>query len=112
MNSAGAITRPSARSHRTNASRPQIPDRRQLHDRLIEDREVVALDRATQLGLEGEALHRGRVHVRIEDLVAASTRRLCAIHGDVGVAKQSIDGAGLRAPTTIPMLAAPRSSVR
>ena len=70
---------------------PADARRRQLHDRLIEDRELVALDRAAQLGLERQALQRGGVHVRVEQLVAAAARGLGAIHRDVRVAKQGID---------------------
>ena len=66
--------------------------RGQLDDRLVDEREVVALDRLAQLGLERQALHRRGVHVRVEDLIAAAARRLGAIHGDVGVAQQFVHG--------------------
>ena len=71
--------------------------RGQLDDRLVDEREVVALDRLAQLGLERQALDRRGVHVRVEDLIAAAAGRLGAIHRDVGVAQQFVHGGVWRA---------------
>ena len=53
---------------------------------------MVALDRAAKLGFERQSLQRGRVHPGVEQLVAAAARGLRAIHRDVRIAKQGIDG--------------------
>ena len=55
MNSEGDTSRPSGRFQRTSASRPRDLGRGQLDDRLVEHRELVALDRLAQLGLERQA---------------------------------------------------------
>ena len=106
MNSDGAIMRPSALPPN---ERLQSADarRRQLDDRLIEDREVVAFDCAAKLGLEGERFS-AAVHVGVEQLVAAASPAAFARYMAMSVAKQRIDGPGCDVPTTMPILAAPR----
>ena len=58
MNSDGGTWRPSGRVQRASASRPVISRRRQADDRLVEHRELFALDRLAQLGLERQPASR------------------------------------------------------
>ena len=60
----------------------------QVDGRLVVDHELVALERLLELGLQLEALERGEVHVRLEELVAALAAALGDVHGHVRVAQQ------------------------
>src|SRR3954463_15982055 len=62
---------------------------RELDDRLVVDDELVAFDRAPQVGLDLEPLDDRRMHARLERRVgAALAGALGAVHGHVGVAQE------------------------
>ena len=66
----------------------------QIHDRLVAERELAAVERPLQVALELEPGERPRVHVGLEDLVVALAVLLGHVHGRVGVAQQLL-GVGL-----------------
>ena len=57
----------------------------QPHDRLIEDRDLVALERAAQFGFERQAVGLARAHRRLEHLDAVAADALGVIHRKLGV---------------------------
>src|SRR5216684_1308861 len=67
---------------------------RQRHHRLVVETELAALQRAAQVGLELEQLHRAVVHGGVELYAASAALRLGAIEGGVCVA-QEILGPGV-----------------
>ncbi len=60
---------------------------REVHERLVDDLELAALQRHAHVGLEPNPLDRLLVHTRHEDLVAAARLALGLVHGDVGIAE-------------------------
>ena len=89
---------------RTSASNAGDRVGPQVVDRLVDEHQLVALDRPLQVHLEVQALDDRRVHLGLEDRVAALAARLGAVHRQVGVAKQRLGAASV--PVAIPMLAA------
>ena len=90
MNSIGATTpalRMSPAQERLDADDLA---RRQVHDRLVEHDELVALEGPLEVALEREPGERGRVHARLEDLDAVLAVALGHVHRDVGVAQQLV----------------------
>ena len=67
-------------------------------DRLIEDPELVARQRAAKVVLEAEGGHHLTVHLFIEDGEAVAAHRLGAIHRGVGIAEQVFGATVLGAP--------------
>ena len=57
----------------------------QPHDRLVEDGDLVALERAAQLGFERQAVGLARAHRRLEHLDAVAADALGVIHRELGV---------------------------
>ena len=57
----------------------------QPHDRLVEDGDLVALERAAQLRFEREAVGLARAHRRLEHLDAVAADALGVIHRELGV---------------------------
>ncbi len=55
------------------------------HDRLVPQRELLPVDGAPQIGLELQPLNGLVMHRGVEHRVAVATRRLRAVHGDVGI---------------------------
>ena len=55
------------------------------HDRLIEDRDLVALERAPQLRFERQPIGLARPHRRLEQLDAVAADALGVIHRELGV---------------------------
>ena len=84
-NSRGSTGRPLPSVQRHSASKPAIFPVG-LDHRLIEDAELVALERPPQARLELESRHQALVHRLVEDGVARAALGLRAVHGDVGVA--------------------------
>src|ERR1700686_4395751 len=54
-------------------------------DRLVQDGDFLALDRAAQVRLEGQAVGLARAHRRLEDLDAVAADALGVIHRELGV---------------------------
>ncbi len=63
-----------------------------MHDRLVEDEELVALQRAFEVDLEGEPGQRRGMHARFEDLDSVLAVALGHVHRHVGVAQQLVRG--------------------
>ena len=64
----------------------------EVDERLVEELELVALERVPQVLLELEALHHALAHVAVEELEARAAVVLGAVHGDVGVAHDRLGG--------------------
>ena len=62
--------------------------RREVDDGLVEERELVEVDRTLEVDAELMALAHGLVHARVEDREAGLAVRLGHVHGDVGVADE------------------------
>src|SRR5262245_27820635 len=54
-------------------------------DRLIEDRDLLALKRAAQFGFERQAVGLARAHRRLEQLDAVASDALGVIHRELGI---------------------------
>ncbi|MEZ5121860.1 MAG: hypothetical protein R2736_09830 [Solirubrobacterales bacterium] len=67
----------------------------QLDDGLVEDHELVMVDRAAEVGFGVQALEGLALQVCVEDLDAAAAGGLGAVHGGVGFLQQSARGARL-----------------
>ena len=67
----------------------------QVERRLVEQEELVALERAAQLHLQLHAALHAVVHARLEHHVAVLAVPLGAVHRDVGVAQEVIDARAL-----------------
>jgi hypothetical protein len=59
----------------------------EFNDRLIDNKELVALDAATQIGLDLQAEARAIMHGWMEDSVARSPFHFRMVHGSIGVAQ-------------------------
>ena len=57
----------------------------QPHDRLVEDRDLVALERAAQIGFHREPVVLARAHRRLEHLDAVAADALAVIHRKLGI---------------------------
>ena len=66
------------------------PSRAHGDHRLVQDAELLALDRETEVRLELEQRHGVRVHLLVEHLVARLAVRLRAVHREVRVAEQVV----------------------
>ena len=77
----------------------------QVDDRLVVEDELLALDRAPQVGAELEARDRRLAHRRHEPLVRAAAARLGRVHRGVGVAQQVRRPCRRRPATAMPTLA-------
>ena len=71
---------------RLDSGHPAVEE---AEDRLIDHRELLALERPLQVHLELQALDDRRVHARLVHGVAALATALRAVHCEVGVAQQS-----------------------
>ncbi len=87
-NSSGSISPRSGCCQRTSASAPTQRASRKRHDRLEEQQELAALERAVQVVLGRVADHGAGAHRLVEHLDAAATRLLGVVHRGVGVAEQ------------------------
>ncbi len=67
----------------------------QVHLGLVQDHELVALDRAPQLGLQHQPLDRRGAHLRREEAVAVAAVLLGVVHRRVRVADQVDDVVGV-----------------
>ncbi len=76
-------------SQRTSASMPAMSPR-QIHDRLVAQGELAALQGAFEVGLELEPGQGLRLHLGLEDLVVALAVLLGHVHRRVGVAQQVV----------------------
>ena len=61
---------------------------REVHDRLVAQRELARVERPLQVGLQLQAGQRAGVHLGLEDLVVALAVLLGHVHRRVGVAQQ------------------------
>jgi hypothetical protein len=69
---------------------PARPAGHQVHDRLIVELDLVALDRELEVLLEAQALNRAREHGRVEPAVAAFALALGRVHREVGGPHQRV----------------------
>ena len=90
MNSAGPIRPRTGCSQRASASRGADAPGVEVHDRLVLDHDLAALDRRGQLLLEIVAAEHRGCHRRIEEREAALARRLRLVHRQVGLADQLV----------------------
>ena len=75
---------------RSSASTPATAAGGEVDLRLVEEPELVALERLAQVALERQALQRAGVHRRRAELEAVASQLLGAVHGDVGAGQQRL----------------------
>ena len=73
------------------------------HDRLIEDGDLVALDRAPQIGLDRQPVGFARPHGRFEHVDAIAAVALGMIHRELGVLEISSPRCGSLSPSANPI---------
>ena len=88
MNSAGEIQPSTGWSQRSRASAPVSVRLREVDLRLVEQLQLIALERAAQLALDELAAQRSPVHALLEELVAVAAALLDLVERQVGVADQ------------------------
>ena len=86
MNSVGLISPRSSWFQRASASKPGDLARLQVDQRLVEQLQLVLVERAAKLGLDREAAPRGARFLGLIDLRLA--RRLGLLDRELGVAEQ------------------------
>ena len=64
--------------------------RAHLHDRLVVEAELVAFDRAVQLGFDAEARERAGMQELVEELEPVAAAALGVVHGGAGPAEQLV----------------------
>ena len=67
---------------RASASKPLMVPRAERDDRLVEDGDLLVVDRVPQIGLELQARHRALAHGRVEELVGRRAAGLGAVQRD------------------------------
>jgi serine/threonine-protein kinase len=87
-----AVVREPPSHQRLAADHPPVA---QVHLRLVEDHELVALHRAAELALHHQPLDRGRAHLAREEAVAVAAVLLGVVHRRVRVADQVDDVVGI-----------------
>jgi hypothetical protein len=60
----------------------------EVEDRLIENLELIAIDRSPEIGLNLQQVHIRRVHFAVEDFATRLPRLLRSIHGRVSVTEE------------------------
>ena len=88
MNSIGRSSPRSGCCQRTSASTARTAPLAEVHDRLVEDPQLVALERPAQLVLGAQPAQDALAQHVVEELVAAAAALLGPVHGHVGVADQ------------------------
>src|SRR5690348_18315768 len=65
------------------------------NDRLIEDRDLLAFERAAQFGFERQAIGLARAHGRLENIDAVAANAFGVIHREFGVLENLLNPIGL-----------------
>ena len=92
MKSDGGIEPRRGCSQRSSASKPATRAVFQPHDRLVGEREFLALDGAAQIGFELQPVGADRAEGRPERLDAVAAEALGLVHGELGVLDHVLGG--------------------